>query len=153
MMVFSFFDNSGVIYQHYAAVGAKVNAEYTIDVLAAFDKSLKKKRPELVQREWFFHFDNAPTHTAKVIKEWLARKKYNVLPQAPYSPDLAPADFFFFPKVKDVIAGTLIEGNSVRTEWERAVNTIPTDEFRAAFDKWLERCSKCIDIGGGYVEK
>ena len=80
-------------------------------------------------------------------------KEYKVLPQAPYSPDLAPADFFFFPKVKDVIAGNLITDSSVRTEWERAVNTLTTDDFRTAFNKWLERCNKCIDVEGRYIEK
>ena len=83
----------------------------------------------------------------------MAKKSVKMIPQAPYSPDLAPADFFLFPKVKTVLGGTLIEGDSVRTAWERAVRTIDTGEFLTAFNRWLERQQKCIRVGGEYVEK
>jgi transposase len=39
------------------------------------------------------HHDNAPAHTSLVC-EFLAKHEMTVVPQSPYSPDLAPADFF-----------------------------------------------------------
>jgi hypothetical protein len=33
------------------------------------------------------------------------------------------------------------------------MRTIAVEEFAAAFLSWLERCEKCIRIGGDYVEK
>jgi hypothetical protein len=33
------------------------------------------------------------------------------------------------------------------------VTTRTADEFAAAFRRWLERCEKCVAIGGNYVEK
>ena len=44
--------------------------------------------------------DNAPGHTALSIREFMARKNIPVIPHPPYSPDLAPCDFFLFPKLK-----------------------------------------------------
>ena len=35
-----------------------------------------------------------------IIREFLMKHDTTVVPQPPYSPDLAPADFFFFPKCK-----------------------------------------------------
>ena len=59
----------------------------------------------------------------------------------------------FFPKVKLELGGHLIEGDSVRTAWERVVRTLETEDFRVAFDRRLERQKKCVRVGGEYIEK
>jgi len=46
------------------------------------------------------HHDNAPAHASLFIHEFLTKHETTVVPQLPYSPDLAPADFFLFPKLK-----------------------------------------------------
>ena len=152
-MVFSFFDINGVIYTRYAPVGTKINSMYVIDVLTAFLKVFRRKRQDLSTKNWFLHWDNAPVHTASNVKEFIGKKNINMLAHAPYSPDLAPADFFLFPKAKQLLEGTRINGNSVRTEWERVLSMISTDDFAMAFNKWSDRHAKCISIGGDYVEK
>jgi hypothetical protein len=40
------------------------------------------------------HHDNASAHMSLLIREFLAKHKTTLIPQLPYSPDLAPADFF-----------------------------------------------------------
>ena len=40
---------------------------------------------------------------------FLAKNNIAVLEQPPYSPDLAPCDFFLFPKLKEVIKGTCFQ--------------------------------------------
>ena len=40
------------------------------------------------------------------IRKFLAKNNIAVLEHPPYSPDLAPCDFFLFPKLKEVIKGT-----------------------------------------------
>lgn len=152
-MVTVFFDAAGVLYTHIAKKGASVNAASIIKVLAAFLKQLKKKRPDWEEGEWFFHWDNAPVHTANVVKEFLARRGVRLIEHAPYSPDLAPADFFYFPKVKEALAGKTLTDRSFKTEWGRAAKNVSKDDFDAAFGKWLDRCTKCVAKGGDYVEK
>jgi transposase len=49
------------------------------------------------------HADNAPTHTSLLICQFLVKHETTVVPQPPYSPDLAPADFSFIPQIKNVI--------------------------------------------------
>jgi histone-lysine N-methyltransferase SETMAR len=44
------------------------------------------------------HHGNAPAHTALSVREFPMQKCIPVLPQAPYSPDLSPYDFYLFPK-------------------------------------------------------
>jgi Transposase (partial DDE domain) len=73
-MVMAFFDSRGLIYTHIAPRGATINADYTIMVLGKFMEHLRKKRPLLLEEEWWFHWDNAPVHTAVKVKEWFAAK-------------------------------------------------------------------------------
>jgi hypothetical protein len=37
--------------------------------------------------------------------------------------------------------------------WEGAARTIAEEDYGAAFRRWFERCEKCVQIGGGYIEK
>jgi hypothetical protein len=99
-MVMAFFDSRGLIYTHIVPRAATINADYIIMVLGKFMEHLRKKRPLLLEEEWWFHWDNAPVHTAVKVKEWFAAKSIWRLEHAPYSPDLAPEYFFLFRKVK-----------------------------------------------------
>ena len=54
----------------------------------------------------------APAHNALGIREFLAKNNIAVVEQAPYSLDLAPCDFFLFPKVKEVIKRTRFRGGA-----------------------------------------
>jgi hypothetical protein len=75
------------------------------------------------------------------------------VPHPPYLPDLAPADFFLFPKVKAELAGQTLMQETFKNSWEGVVRSIAKEDFAAVFRRWKERCEKCIRVGGNYVEK
>ena len=50
--------------------------------------------------EWFLLHDNAPSQNVATVKKFLANRNVAVLQHPPYSPDLAPAKYFLFPKLK-----------------------------------------------------
>ena len=53
---------------------------------------------------WFLHHDTVRSHTAFIIKEFLAKEKnQTVVLHPPYSPDLAPSDVFLFPSMKIIL--------------------------------------------------
>ena len=57
---------------------------------------MRRSRPELWRSGgWFIHRDNAPAHTALGIRQFFTSQGMTLVPHPPYSPDLAPADFFF----------------------------------------------------------
>jgi hypothetical protein len=67
----------------------------------AESQHIRRKRPELwCAGNWLLHDDNAPSHRALVTREFLAHKSIITLPHPPYSPDLAPCNFFLFLKMK-----------------------------------------------------
>ncbi len=91
------------------------------------------------------HWDNAPVHTGA--------KGIQVLEHPPYSPDLAPADFFLFSRLKEALAGTTLDQDSLKTAWENVIRTITADKFATALRRWFEQAEKCIQIGGDFIEK
>ena len=72
----------------------------------------------------------------------------------PYSPDLAPSDFFLFPEMKKRLKGRRFEDRdeicAVTEEWLLAQP--PHFYFEGLF-KVKTRWQKCITLDGGWVEK
>jgi len=63
-------------------------------------------RPELWENQtWMLHHDSAPAHASLLIRRYQATHQTSVVPHPPYSPDLVPADFFLFPKLKTTLKG------------------------------------------------
>ena len=58
-------------------------------------------RPGLALKNVLLH-DNAPSHTAAAKVEVI---KLQLLSRSPYSPDLAPCDFYLFSERKKMLAG------------------------------------------------
>jgi transposase len=54
--------------------------------------SSRKTRKRLA----LIHMDNARAHTVRATQEKLDVSRFKCMPQPPYSPDIAPSDFFLF---------------------------------------------------------
>ena len=105
-MLIVFFDAEGVIHREFVPEGQKVNAEFYVGVLDGLLKRIRRVRMVKFQsNEWFLLHDNAPSHNAAIVKKLLANRNVAVLHHSPYSPHLAPADYFLFPQVKSFLKG------------------------------------------------
>ena len=71
------------------------------------------------------------------------------VPQPPYSPDLAPCDFWLFPKLSGCLYETIEEMKEAVT---KVIDTLTQEDFHGAFQKLLERYNKRIAAGGVYFE-
>ncbi|KAF8770256.1 Histone-lysine N-methyltransferase SETMAR like protein [Argiope bruennichi] len=56
--------------------------------------------------KWSLLHDNPGSLTAIHVCNFLSKRRVTVLAHPPYSPDLAPADFFLFPHLKGILKGT-----------------------------------------------
>ena len=71
------------------------------------------------------------------------------VPDRPYSRDLAPCDFWLFPKLTGCRYETIEE---IKEAMTKVIETLTQEDFQRAFQKLLERCNKCIATGGDYFE-
>ena len=67
----------------------------------------------------------------------------------PYSPDLAPCDFWLFPKLRGCRYETIEEMKEAVT---KVIETLTQEEFYRTFQKLLERYNKGIAAGGDYFK-
>lgn len=49
---------------------------------------------------WFFQHDNSPVHTAFSVRRFLSKNGMTTGPHSTYSANLAPSDYFLFPRMK-----------------------------------------------------
>ena len=97
--------------------------------------------------------DNASSHTAKLTKNFLESEWLDLLPHPPYSPDLAPCDFWLFPKLKIYLQGREFESKqTLGSALYHFFKFIPEEEYRNAFIKWVERLKRCVEVRGVYFE-
>jgi len=97
-MLIAFFDIHGLVRHEFVPTGQTVNKEFYKTVLQRLRDAVRRHRPEKWRSSnWILHHDNAPAHRAVTTNEFLVKHNIPSLPQPPYSPDLAPCDFFLFP--------------------------------------------------------
>ena len=97
--------------------------------------------------------DNAPAYRAVATSEFLAKHNIPSLPHPPYSPDLAPCDFFLFLQLKKTMKGCrFYDIEEVQANATRQMRDITKSDYRRCFRLWQERWNKCIQAQGHYFE-
>jgi len=96
-----FFAIRGIVHKEFVPPGQTVNGKFYCEVLRWPRENVRHKQPEMWQNgDWLLHHDNATAHTSLAVREFLTKNNMTILPHPAYSPDLAPCDFYFFPKMK-----------------------------------------------------
>jgi transposase len=117
-------------------------------------EAVRKKRPDAWrENRWMLQHGNVPSHSSFLVRDFLARHAMTVLPQPPYSPDLAPADFFLFPKLKSTLKGRSFESvEAIKTNSLAHLRNIPKTAFQECFRTLKKRWQRCIQSRGEYFE-
>jgi hypothetical protein len=87
------------------------------------------------------------------VRDFLAQNKITTLSNPPYSPDLAPCNFFLFPKLKTHLKGPgfgTVE--NVQAAATRALNNITSEDFLHCYEEWQLRWNHCIRSQRAYFE-
>jgi len=153
-MLLVFFDWQGVIHYEFVPHGQTVNKEFYVAVLKHLREAVCQKRPQLwTNQSWVLHHDNAPAHSSFLVRKFLAKNETTIVPQPPYSPDLAPADFFLFPKLKSTLKGRCFDTiDEILKNSMNELFTIPKEAFQKAFQSWQKRWERCVASKGNYFE-
>jgi hypothetical protein len=74
-------------------------------------------------------------------------------PQPSYSPDLAPADFFLFPKLKSTLKGCCFDTtDKIQKNSTNELFAIPKEVFQKVFQRWQEHWERFVASEGNYFE-
>jgi histone-lysine N-methyltransferase SETMAR len=98
--------------------------------------------------------DNALVHTLVAAKAAIQCCGVQELNHPPYSPDLAPSDYFLFSKLKSNLRGKKF------TSDEEVISAVlnhfkdkNSEYFFSGKQKLINRSKKCTEIKGDYIEK
>ena len=150
LLMIPFFDTTDMIYMHWVPTGQTVNKEYYVEVLREFRMRFRWKRPALFKLgQWHFHQDNTPVHNSILVPNYLTKMGIKTVPHPSYSQDLAPCDFWLFPKLIGCHYETIEE---MKEAVMKVIDTLTQEDFHGTFQKLLEQYNKCIAAGGDYFK-
>nr|AAC16610.1 transposase [Drosophila simulans]AAC16611.1 transposase [Drosophila simulans]AAC16615.1 transposase [Drosophila simulans] len=154
-MLCVWWDQSGVIYYELLKPGETVNTARYQQQLINLNRALQRKRPEYQKRQHkvIFLHDNAPSHTARAVRDTLETLNWEVLPHAAYSPDLAPSDYHLFASMGHALAEQRFDSYESVKKWLDEWFAAKDDEFYwRGIHKLPERWEKCVASDGKYFE-
>ena len=138
-----------MIYMYWGPTGQTVNKEYYVEVLRELRKRFRRKRPALFNSaQWHFQQANAPVHNYILVTMGI-----KTVPHSPYSPDLAPCDFWLIPKLKEKLRGCRCETiEEMKEAVTKVIDMLKQEDFDGAFQKLSERYNKCTAARGDFFE-
>ena len=79
--------------------GKNITRKYYKDIVLEKPKNYQIPHPVSGFKHIRLLHANGPSHASEMVTVFLKKEKVTVLPHLPYSLDLAPRDFFMFPKL------------------------------------------------------
>jgi histone-lysine N-methyltransferase SETMAR len=105
-MMIAFFDVESLVHHEFLPQHQTINQTVYITVLQHLQDAVSWKRPhKWSSGTWLLHHDNAPCYAALIVRAFLDKHSIPVVPHSPYSPDLAPCNFFLLPRLKSILKG------------------------------------------------
>ena len=97
-MLCIWWDQVGVIYYDLLKPNETITGERYRTQMMRLRRALGEKRPQYKQRHGkvILQHDNARPHVAKPVETYLETLKWEVPTHPPYSPDIAPSDYYLF---------------------------------------------------------
>ena len=132
-------------------IGQRVRVtSYYAEVLREFRKRFLGKRTALFKSaQWHFHQENAPVHNSILVTDYLTKMGIKTVAHPPYGRDIAPCDFWLFPKLRGFCYETIEEMKEAVT---KVIDTLTQEDFHGAFEKLLEQYNKCLAARGDYFK-
>ena len=150
-----FFRSAGPVLVHYVERGKSIDHQYYINnCLSPMFASLRRQRPSSGTKGLKILHDNATPHNHESTVTFIQSQGIQIIDHPPYSPDLAPCDFWLFGLIKQKLAEEEQpkDVKSLAKLVTKILNQIPRSEYIKTFRKYIERLEYCVEVEGDYFE-
>ena len=149
-----FWDAEGILFIDYLDHGVTITGDYYAQLIPKLREAIKEKRRGKLRCGVLFHQDNAPPYKSRVALAAIDAAGFELVDHPPYSLDLAPNDFFLFPKLKKNIRRNFFSSDddvmtSVKDWFEDQSPVFFLNGLQRLEHRWM----KCIEVDGDYAEK
>jgi [histone H3]-lysine36 N-dimethyltransferase SETMAR len=154
IMATIFWDSEGPLLVDYMPHKTTITGGYYANLLLKLREAINNERLGKLSKGVLILHDNAPVHKAHVAMAAFRDCGFEELPHPPYSPDLAPSDYYLFQHLKSHLRGTRFESDS---DLKQAVSlwleAQPDSFYKRGIEMLKDRWTKCIRVFGSYTEK
>ena len=151
-MATTFWDSKGIILIDYKPACTSITGEYYANVIKQLRVAIKENRRGKLAAGVLLLHDNAPVHKSRGAQA--AIRECEQLNYLPYSPDLAPSDYYLFRNLKSHLRGTRFQDDDeLKAATEAWFEDQIDDFYFKGIDCLKENWAKCIEVKGIYIEK
>lgn len=149
-----FWDAEGILLIDYLQRGQTITGQYYATLITQLRDSIKNRRKGNLSRGILLHQDNALVHKSLLASNAIHNAGFELMAHPPYSPDLAPSDFYLFPKLQECLRGNKFNSDE---EVMAAVNKFFCNQNPEFFEKGItmleHKWNKCLQVHDDHVEK
>ena len=133
--------------------GETYNTDFVIfTLLPKLHDVALKHRPVAGLKSYALHWDNARPHISHDTNAAVDELFKCSLKHPPYSPDLAPSDFFLFCYLKSALVGTRVDTEQqLKNEITKTFKTITKQMKMKVFEEWKRRLEEVVESSGNYA--
>ena len=152
-MIIVFFSFTEIHVCDFLRNGTKNNSKYMCEnIWPAIDQSYRKRRPVSGAKGIFLHFDNSPIHKSQQSIEKINELGFILLEHPPYSPDIAPSDFWLFGFLDEKRKGTVASNEEeLIIQTKEILSKIDSTVLGTVFKEWIRRLNMVIKGNGEYL--
>ena len=127
---------------------------YYADLMRQLGEKIKETLHGKLSLGVLFHQDNAPAHKSTVAMAAIQECVSQLVEHPPYSPDLAPSDYYLLPKMKKELSGRHFRtDDDVKQANEAFLEAKDAIFYREGIQMLQHRWTKCVTLQGDYIEK
>ena len=153
-MLICFYDSEGIIHTEFLPPGQTITAVFYLGVMKRLLARIRRVRPQYREKgSWRLLHDNAPSHRSNLITDFLTKNFILTVNHSPYSPDLAPCDFYLFGKLHLPMKGKrYADVEAIQRATTDILKSMDKNDLKHSFDMLIDRAKRCIDAEGEYFE-
>jgi histone-lysine N-methyltransferase SETMAR len=141
----------GIIHYELVERNLIVTAERYCQQLCRLEEAIQQKRPGRRHGDILLH-DNARRHTANMTTMAIQELGWEILPNIPYSPDLAPSGYYVFCSLSNNLCEVSSNNEAELQNWLDEIFTAKSaDFFKRGTENLPERCDAVVCSGGNYM--
>lgn len=155
VMLSIWWDMKGVVYYELLQPSETVTGEVYRRQLIRLKRAVQENRPEWEHRhsKLILQQDNAKPHTSRVVKTYLDGQNWEVLAHPPYSPDIAPSDYYLFRSMQSALQDVRFTSyDSIRNWLVEWIASKDGDFFRQGIRELPDRWAKVVACDGAYFD-
>ena len=101
----------------------------------------------------YLQHNNARPHTSIKTREAITSFGWTTVPHPPYSPDLAPSDYYLFDAIRKTRGKHYDDDEKVKTAARNWQCSQPSELYKAEIHALIQRWKTAVEKDGAYVEK